>query len=108
VTYDFPKPCLRCGVLFRGRGGLCPTHNAEYLARQNTPEKKAKKQALYGGDYRKRRKAVVANATHCHICKLPFQAGDQIEADHLVPLPNSPLLAAHRHCNQAKGDKTQW
>ena len=73
----------------------------------DSPERKAKKQALYGGDYRKRARAVKAAATHCHICSKPFEYGDQVEADHIIPTdPTSPLGAAHRKCNQKKGNKT--
>lgn len=60
---------------------------------------------MYGGDYRKRARDVKASATHCHLCLKPFEAGDAIEADHIYAGdPNSPLAAAHRHCNNKRGD----
>jgi hypothetical protein len=68
--------------------------------------RKALKAALYGGDYRARRAWVLANATHCHICKQPFKLGEQIDSDHLVPgVPGSPLAAAHAYCNRSRGNR---
>jgi 5-methylcytosine-specific restriction endonuclease McrA len=72
----------------------------------DSPERKAKKQALYGGDYRRRARAVKSSATHCHLCNKPFEYGDTIEADHLIPgNPDSALAPAHRTCNRRRGNK---
>jgi hypothetical protein len=99
--HSFKKPCLKCGALIRGAsycGGCAPV-------KVDSPERKAKKKALYGGDYRRRAQAVKNSATHCHICSKPFEWGDTIEADHLHATPDSPLLPAHRTCNRLKGNK---
>ena len=98
----FTIPCLTCGQLTRA-GSYCTEHKPK---KQDSPERKAKKQALYGGDYRRRARAVKSSATHCHLCNKPFEYGDSIEADHLIPGdPNSPLAPAHRLCNQKRGNK---
>jgi len=97
----FNKPCLKCGQLTRASycDGCRPV-------KVDSPERKAKKQALYGGDYRRRARAVKSSATHCHLCNKPFEYGDRVEADHLIPGdPDSPLAPAHRICNQRRGDK---
>ena len=97
----FNSPCLRCGILIRGAsycGGCRPR-------KVDSPERKAKKQAKYGGDYRRRANAIKSAATHCHLCNKPFQWGDTIEADHLFPeQPDSPLAPAHRECNRKRGN----
>ena len=104
----FKRGCLDCGAL--SYGDRCPTHQAmRNLAKENkrnTIERQAKKKALYGGDYQSRRRAALANATHCHLCKKQFVFGDAIEADHLIAGdPYSPLAPAHRLCNQSRGDR---
>ena len=95
----FNKPCLKCGQLTRASycDGCRPV-------KVDSPERKARKQQKYGGDYRRRAQAVKATATHCHICNQPFQHGDQIEADHILPTPDSPLAPAHRQCNRKKSN----
>ena len=104
----FRRPCLVCGSL--SFGSRCDVHQAEANAymqrRKDTPERLAKKRLMYNTDYRRRRKEVLSNAIECHLCKRPFVSGDEVEADHLLPgNPNSPLAAAHRRCNQSRGDK---
>jgi len=104
----FRKPCLECGKLsFENR---CETHQAIYKTkraeRYNSIARKEKKKLLYGGDYQKRRAAVLANAVRCHICREYFKAGDKIDADHLIPgNPNSDLMPAHASCNRSRGNK---
>ena len=105
----FRRQCLDCHELtFESR---CEKHRAEYErrreARYNTPERRAKKQFLYGSSYKKNRARVLATATHCHLCGKPFNENDKVEADHLFPEMGaaSPLAAAHRSCNQARGNK---
>ena len=97
----FNRPCLKCGVLIRAGsycGGCAPTYV--------TPQREAKKEFLYGGDYKKRAKIVRENSTHCHLCGKPFQGGDIVEADHLYPEQGhrSPLAGAHRSCNRQRGN----
>ena len=102
----FPKPCLDCGVLTSG-GNRCDVHQQRVdklhdLRRQTI--KRATGQ--YSGDYRKRAKQVRETATVCHLCGEPARWNDPWEADHLIPgEPDSPLAAAHRSCNIARGDK---
>ena len=105
---SFYRPCLQCGRL--GRGTRCEQHETEYRlkreAQRNTAERKEKKNNLYGWEYQKQRKLIQATATHCHICGKEFVDRKEIEADHLVAgEKNSPLAAAHRLCNQRRGDK---
>ena len=72
----------------------------------NGEQRRTRTHHFYGGDYRRRRAEVIANATHCHLCKQPLTLSDQVEADHLVPGdPASPLTPAHRLCNQRRGNK---
>ena len=98
----FNSPCLKCGTLVRGSsycGGCRPI-------RVDSPERKAKKRELYNADYRKLRKQIKSQATHCHLCGQAFEYGDSIEADHLIAgQPDSPLAPAHRECNRKRGNK---
>jgi hypothetical protein len=96
----FPRPCIKCGRLYVTACCLTPI--------QESPERKLKKARLYGGDYRKRAKLVRENATHCYLCKKPFQPGEDIQADHLYPElgSSSPLLSVHAICNRQKGNKS--
>jgi hypothetical protein len=105
---NFLRPCLECGTL--ARGSRCQTHQAildrKNNERKNTYERRRRKAALYDSNYRKQARAVKANATHCHICGKAFVYGDRVEADHLdAGNPNSQLAAAHRLCNQRRGNK---
>lgn len=60
----------------------------------------------YSGDYRRRAKLVRENATICHICGKGPDPLDPWQADHIIPAdPTSPLAAAHRSCNAARGNK---
>lgn len=103
----FNRPCLDCGKL--SRGSRCPEHQAivdKAREARISPARRAKKKALYGGDYRARRRAVLANATNCYLCGGPATLENPLEADHIIPGdPSSPLLPAHRRCNRSKGDK---
>ena len=108
VVSKFKRPCIVCGRL--SHGSRCDVHQAEanaYLQRRkDTPERLAKKRLMYNTEYRRRRAEVLATATACHLCKKTFVSGDSIEADHLAPGdPRSALAAAHRRCNQSRGDK---
>lgn len=104
----FLKPCLDCGEL--SKGSRCPTHQARIDAirerERDTPERREKKRLLYNSDYKKRAKIVRETATNCHLCGGGIRLEDPFEADHLVPgNPASPLAAAHRSCNQQRGNK---
>jgi hypothetical protein len=108
MTGRFSRPCLKCGAL--SPDTYCPQHRSEVNKqrerKRNTEEHRAKKKALYGGDYRRRRREALAGASVCYLCKETFKPGDRVEADHLFPTdPTSPLVPAHRLCNQRKGDK---
>ena len=98
----FNKPCLRCGALVRG-ASYCPPCQP---TRPPSPQRQAKKRHLYGGTYKARAKQVRQQATICYLCNEPFQEGDTIEADHLIPElgHTSPLAPTHRHCNQQRGN----
>lgn len=98
----FQKPCLKCGQLTRASSycvGCAP-------AKVETPERKAKKRYLYGGDYRKRATQVKQQATNCYLCGKEFTINDRVEADHVFPElgHESPLAPAHRKCNQQRGN----
>ena len=102
----FPKPCLDCGALTDG-GNRCAVHQKriEDLAAVRRASVK-KTLGTYSGDYRRRAKAVRDAAILCHLCGEAARLNDPWEADHLIPGdPNSPLLAAHRSCNQSRGNK---
>jgi len=109
----FPQPCAECGTLTSG-GSRCDVHERDYRARRNRsqgaratdPTRRARKAELYNYAYRKQAKLIRDTATHCHICRQAFLEGDKIEADHLIAgSPDSPLAAAHRRCNQSRGNR---
>ena len=114
LGYKFKTPCLVCGVLTDG-GSRCSTHEAQYQARRNqrleSLQRKEKKRSLYNSRYKKRAKQVRDQArlvpTDCHICKQRILPTDTVEADHVYPELGdlSPLLPAHRLCNQRRGNK---
>ena len=102
----FPKPCLDCGRLTTG-GNRCWEHQQRIDDLANARRAQVKKNlGTYSGDYRKRAKAVRDWATVCHLCGEGARVNDPWEADHLIPGdPNSELAAAHRSCNQRRGNK---
>jgi len=105
----FPQPCGVCGKLTKGKS-LCEPHEKEARARRgrshDNASRVARKSELYNYAYRQEAKRIRDTATHCHICKRAFVEGDKIEADHLIAgLIGGPLAAAHRHCNQSRGNK---
>jgi 5-methylcytosine-specific restriction endonuclease McrA len=104
----FKKPCLDCGALsYEHR---CPTHLAQYKARQAERYKqfnrKEKKRNLYNNEYRKQAKALRDTATHCYLCGEMFTDRTQIQIDHVLPSlqSNSPLAPSHARCNSQKSD----
>ena len=105
---SFRKPCIDCGKLSRAtRCANCQAvQNKKREASDYVQSRKAYKAALYGGNYRARRAAVLASATHCHICKQALKLGEQVDVDHLLPgVPESPLAAAHAYCNRSRGNR---
>ena len=103
----FPKPCLACGALTQGLS-YCTTHQEEKdkLNAVRLQEYKKRKSNIYDYDYRRRAKLVRETAIICHLCSEPARFNDPFEADHLLPGDkSSPLAAAHRSCNQKRGNK---
>lgn len=111
----FPKPCPTCSTLYKSDKDYCPTCQAtrDEKKKKATPprvysrERRIKKSLMYGGDYLRRARVVRATATACHICQKPFKPDDVIHADHLIPAlgSDSPLAAAHKYCNESRGNK---
>lgn len=104
-----PEPCLTCGVLSTN-GSRCPRHAQEVNARWAAKRQETKEITLqYKGAYARLARIVRATAQVCHLCGIPFQPGDKIEADHLVPATLvthiSQLAPAHAACNQRRGNK---
>lgn len=103
----FPKPCLTCGKLTSGKS-YCIEHqeNIDKLNALRLQEYKKNKPNLYDADYRRRAKVVRETAVVCHLCNDFYRKNDPFEADHVVAGDkSSPLLAAHRSCNQRRGNK---
>lgn len=103
--YRFPRPCLKCQKLHRDKGDYCAEcRGAIERAREADPKRRAHKKNLYNYAYRQKAKAIKLTATHCWICREPFQIREEITADHLIPgNPDSPLAAAHKRCNSSRG-----
>lgn len=103
----FPRPCLECQKLHIDYGDYCAACRREVQRRiNNNPNRRARKQALYSSAYRAAAKIIKANATHCHICKQPFESRADITADHIIAGDaNSPLAPAHKTCNSARGNR---
>jgi hypothetical protein len=102
----FPKPCLVCGALTQGLS-YCTTHQEQKdnLNALRLQEYKKRKPNIYDYDYRKRAKVVRETAIICHLCSEPARFNDPFEADHLLAGDkSSPLAAAHRSCNQKRGN----
>jgi hypothetical protein len=104
----FRKPCSKCGELFNTGGSLCPACRAVYNQKKEADEnRRVKKAFLYGGDYRKKAKAVRDSATICFMCGGVFTLDDPPQADHVDPTlgHRSPLVPMHGRCNRDKGNK---
>jgi predicted nucleic acid-binding Zn ribbon protein len=104
----FRRACLVCGTL--SFDSYCSQHLQELKTKQqqrkDTPERLAHKRRMYGGNYRQRRNQLLATATHCAICNKPFENGQGVDADHVMPgEPSSPLQATHATCNRSKGNR---
>lgn len=107
----FPRPCLSCQRIHKDGGDYCTRCRTERnRQRENKPERRLKKKTLYGGDYPRRRAAMVEQTIvynlPCHICKQNFQRVEDITADHVdATNPNSILLPAHKSCNSSRGNR---
>lgn len=104
----FPKPCLDCGAL-TSVGNRCATHqqviNDLHEVRRSSVKKAT---GQYSGDYRKRAEWIRQTAIVCHICGDGARFDDPWEADHINPGEDgsvAELRAAHRSCNQKRGNK---
>lgn len=111
----FPRPCLDCGLLTTNPS-RCDTHQtANQVQRQLRQDsdiaRRIKKARLYGSSgqssYAKQSKALRETATHCYLCLQPKTETNKLEADHIYPslFDQSPLLPAHRTCNNSKGNR---
>jgi len=102
-SMKFRKPCLDCGAL--SYDTRCEIHTRR-LQQLKDVRRAEHKKTLYNSDYRKQAKIVRDTAIICHLCKDGPRANDPWQADHIdAGNPNSPLAAAHRSCNAARGDK---
>jgi len=106
----FMQPCTRCGELTKG-ASLCQTHAQEASRKRQAQRDRRidtqRKSQLYNYAYRQEAKRIKEQATHCHICGMAFTLEDRVEADHLIAgMIGSPLAAAHRLCNQRRGNRT--
>ncbi len=102
----FQRPCLECQKLHTDYGDYCAACRREVKRRiENNPNRRIRKQALYTSAYRKAAKLIKETATHCHICKQPFESRADITADHIIAGDaDSPLLPAHKTCNSRRGN----
>lgn len=103
----FAIPCVECGILTRNEGARCDKHKTEYENQRELRRRLVKKATgQYSGDYKKRAKLVREYAVTCHICGQGANPIDPWTADHLDPAnPDSPLLPAHKSCNEKRGNK---
>lgn len=106
MSRNFLRPCVECGKLSRG-GSRCELHQKIVDARHEERRRNRKlATGQYSGDYKVRAKIVRENASTCHICGKGADPFDPWQADHIIPGdPASPLAAAHRSCNAARGNK---
>jgi 5-methylcytosine-specific restriction enzyme A len=107
--------CMDCGVLFdkddpRSPGLRCAKHQADATKRKNTdpPGRPSASQRGYGADWRRISAKVIAAATVCHWCGLPFTKDDPATADHVIPKAKGGtndeqnLVGSHRSCNSRR------
>jgi 5-methylcytosine-specific restriction endonuclease McrA len=89
------RACVQCGRP-TSQGARCELHAIPPRPRSRATQKQTR--------------AIIAAATHCHICGRPFDnPHDPPVADHIVPRARGGpdtidnLAAAHRSCNGRKG-----
>lgn len=93
------RPCIQCGALVRSK-----TRCADCERKRQATRNQARQ--YYKGDYAKRARLVRQSALVCALCHLPPTSTDPLTADHVEPgVPSSPLRAAHRSCNSARGNR---
>lgn len=104
----FPKPCLECGVLTSG-GNRCVEHQNLVESLHNAKRNLVKKATgQYSGSYRAKAKLVRDTALFCHICFDGARVDDPWVADHANPGEFgsvADLRAAHKSCNEKRGNK---
>ncbi|MFF0269493.1 HNH endonuclease [Kribbella sp. NPDC004536] len=111
--WRFPLICTGCGCDFWPP----PQHPNGGKRRSRCDDCRGPRAHLDGREYRALRKQVLAEETHCHICKMPVDKSitDRFDPavaqiDHVIPVAARPDLAnersnlrlAHRLCNQRK------
>ena len=103
----FPKPCMDCHTLFKGKGERCEECRIRVSrAREADPNRRAYKANLYNAEYKAKARAIKNFATHCHICKQAFTDRAEISADHLTAGDTGSALApAHLKCNARRGNR---
>jgi hypothetical protein len=100
MSKAFNVPCLDCGALTRGRN-RCDKHYRLYIMKYESKRDRSH----YKGDYQTRSKRIRETATVCWICLEAFTDRSEIQADHYYPTdPHSPLLPAHKTCNNKRQD----
>lgn len=68
-----------------------------------------RQQRGHGVEFQGLRLQVIAEEFACGICGLPFEEGEKVEVDYIVPyskggeLTRDNLQATHPSCNRAKG-----
>ena len=93
------RPCIVCGTLSVARTRCVECEQRHQRARNA-------QRAHYKGDYQRRARAVRESAVLCALCGQPARPGDPMTADHIEPgVATSPLRAAHRSCNSARGNR---
>jgi 5-methylcytosine-specific restriction protein A len=104
---------MDCGAVFQREltnTMRCPACQAKATKRKNTdpPGRPSAAQRGYGADWRRISAKVIARATVCHWCGLPFTREDPATADHIVPKAKGGtndeqnLVGAHRSCNSRR------
>lgn len=93
------RPCIVCGTLAIGKT-RCIDCERKWQKNRNA------KRLHYKGDYQRRAREVRQTAVLCALCGDGVRPDDPMTADHITPGdPLSPLRAAHRSCNSARGSR---
>lgn len=102
----FPRPCIDCGKLTLN-ANRCDEHKLRFDKAADLVKRERKlRSGQYSGSYKRRAAEIRLTAVVCHLCNQGPRLDDPWQADHLIPGdPNSPLAAAHRSCNAARGNR---